>query len=237
MVWQAVSSDGLPSDFFVFEKGSMNSEMYLKECIVKRLIPFIKKSYQNAKVLFWPDLATIHYTAAVLNILKQEKVYYVNNLLLTRTWILQIRPKYVASSVIGHFWSLNIRKRVFCLKMLLPSGVFTNLSPILFPMILCASLWDMLWLTFAEFIEMNLILYCNYVIETYTLCVTYHSLINVFACIWQFWLLLIFCLFFYWTHLIRSAHEKNSAQTYRNKMKTNVWNMLYFFIWKCIKFK
>ena len=36
----------------------MNSEMYLKECIVKRLIPFIKKSYQNTKVLFLPD--TLH---------------------------------------------------------------------------------------------------------------------------------------------------------------------------------
>jgi len=65
LVWQTVSSDGLRSDFFVLEKESMNSEMYLKECIIKRLIHFIKKSYQNAKVLFWPDLATIHYTAAV----------------------------------------------------------------------------------------------------------------------------------------------------------------------------
>ena len=74
----AVSSYGLRPDFFILKKGSINSEVYLKECVVKRLIPFIKKSYQNAKVLFWPDLATIHYTSAVLDILKQEKVDYIN---------------------------------------------------------------------------------------------------------------------------------------------------------------
>ena len=134
------------------------------------MIPFIKKSYQNAKVLLRPDLATIHYAAAVLDNLKQEKVDYFNkNMNPSNTPQVRDIERYWVF-LKGIFW----RKRALCLKMLLPSGVFTNLSPVLFPMILCASLWDMLWLTFVGFIEMDLILYCNYVVRTYTLCVTYH---------------------------------------------------------------
>ena len=37
--------------------GTINLDIYLKECIKKRLIYFIK----NKSMLFWPNMATSHY--------------------------------------------------------------------------------------------------------------------------------------------------------------------------------
>lgn len=39
----------------------MDSKTYLSECAVRRLIPFIKEHHKIENVIFWPDLATIHY--------------------------------------------------------------------------------------------------------------------------------------------------------------------------------
>jgi len=43
----------------------MKAEEYLTECIQKRLVPFIRKYHNIKDVLFWPDLATIHYQRGV----------------------------------------------------------------------------------------------------------------------------------------------------------------------------
>ena len=50
LVWQAISSDGQVCEPFIM-KGSMNSDVYLKECVRKRLIPFIE-SIGAENVLF-----------------------------------------------------------------------------------------------------------------------------------------------------------------------------------------
>lgn len=67
LVWQALDQFGNVSEPYVHE-GCMNSETYLKECVLARLIPFIKKYHKIENVIFWPDLATIHYA----NIVKSE---------------------------------------------------------------------------------------------------------------------------------------------------------------------
>lgn len=41
LVWQAISSNGLVSSSYI-QKGTMNSDVYLEECVKKRLIPFIE---------------------------------------------------------------------------------------------------------------------------------------------------------------------------------------------------
>lgn len=73
VVWQAICKCGLKSKIFV-TKGTMNSEIYLKECLNKRLLPFIKQHKGQAldEHLFWPDLASCHYSKVV-----QE--WYVQN--------------------------------------------------------------------------------------------------------------------------------------------------------------
>ena len=70
LVWMAISPKG-PSGLAV------NQEVYLNECIVKRLMPFIEKHYQKDKYVFWPDLASSHYANSVTNWLDDHKVPFV----------------------------------------------------------------------------------------------------------------------------------------------------------------
>ena len=60
LVWVAISPKG-KSQIFMRPSGmAFNQEVYLNECIIKRLTPFIKKHYKQGKYVFWPDLATSH---------------------------------------------------------------------------------------------------------------------------------------------------------------------------------
>jgi transposase len=72
LVWQAIDEEGNLSDAFISE-GTMNRDIYLKECIKKILIPFINKR----QVLFWPDMATCHYKKVVVEALKDANIRFV----------------------------------------------------------------------------------------------------------------------------------------------------------------
>lgn len=97
MIWQAISEGGHISEPFVTNR-TVNGEIYLKECIKKRLVPFIRKLNVQRPVLFWPDLATSHYVGAVLDELKKAGISIVpkrDNL----PNVPQLRP-------IERFWAL-----------------------------------------------------------------------------------------------------------------------------------
>ena len=67
LVWQAICSCGERSDSFVTTQ-SLISEIYIKECLTKRLMPLLTK-HKNTPIqshLFWPDLATCHYSKATM---------------------------------------------------------------------------------------------------------------------------------------------------------------------------
>jgi transposase len=76
MVWQALDDNGNATDPFIFE-GTMNSELYVKECLKKRLVPFIQIHHPNSKILFWPDMATSHYAENVTSFLEENKIDYI----------------------------------------------------------------------------------------------------------------------------------------------------------------
>jgi len=76
MIWQAVDENGNFSDSFIFE-GTINSEIYLQNCLKERLLPFIKKYHENKKILFWPDLATSHYANDCISFLDEQNINYV----------------------------------------------------------------------------------------------------------------------------------------------------------------
>lgn len=61
LVWQAICTCGDRSQSFV-TSGTINGEIYVKECLKKRLLPFIRK--HNVSTFFWPDLASCHYGKA-----------------------------------------------------------------------------------------------------------------------------------------------------------------------------
>lgn len=74
MIWQAICTCGLKSQFYV-ATGTVNQEIYTKECLQKRLLPFIQK--HDCSVLFWPDLASCHYGRMAKNWYEANGVHVV----------------------------------------------------------------------------------------------------------------------------------------------------------------
>lgn len=52
LVWMKVSSKGISSIYIHRSKLAIRQELYLNECIRKRLLPFINKHHQNDDILF-----------------------------------------------------------------------------------------------------------------------------------------------------------------------------------------
>ena len=74
LIWQAICSCGRKTPIFV-TKGTINAEIYQKECLKKRLIPFYKS--HKVPTIFWPDLASAHYAKSTLKLLKDNGVKFV----------------------------------------------------------------------------------------------------------------------------------------------------------------
>lgn len=69
LVWQAICGCGKRSRCFL-TSGTINTEVYVKECLQKRLLPFIRQ--HQGPTFFWPDLASCHYS-------KVAKKWYEDN--------------------------------------------------------------------------------------------------------------------------------------------------------------
>lgn len=74
IVWQGICSCGRVTRPFV-TNGTINSEIYIKECIEKRLLPLYGS--HNVPPLFWPDLAMCHYSAATIACYDRNSISYV----------------------------------------------------------------------------------------------------------------------------------------------------------------
>ena len=77
MVWMAMSSKGVSNVYIHKSKQAIRQDTYLNECINKRLLPFIQNYHQNENFLFWPDLASAHYSISVQERLKEKNVPFV----------------------------------------------------------------------------------------------------------------------------------------------------------------
>lgn len=76
LVWQCIDENGNVSDPFI-TTGTINAKIYLKECLIKRLKPFIEKHHELNSILFWPDMASSHYASQVTTWLENEKIDFV----------------------------------------------------------------------------------------------------------------------------------------------------------------
>ena len=69
LLWIAISCKGhsriLLHDQY---KGAITGNLYAKECLKSRLIPFLEKNYPTKDYLFWPDLASAHYSKDAQNV-------------------------------------------------------------------------------------------------------------------------------------------------------------------------
>ncbi len=98
MVWMAISSRGRSSVYFVPSKLGVNREIYIKECINKRLVPFIKKHHSDGNYIFWPDLAPAHYAIDTQNAMNRLNIKFIPKNL-NPPAVPQLRP-------IESFWAI-----------------------------------------------------------------------------------------------------------------------------------
>lgn len=77
LVWLAISDRGTSRIFFCPSKQAINKEVYTRECIEKRLEPFISEHHSDGNYLFWPDLASSHYARDTLARLDELGIQYV----------------------------------------------------------------------------------------------------------------------------------------------------------------
>ncbi|CAF1531164.1 unnamed protein product [Adineta ricciae] len=78
LVWVAISENGISSPFFAKQRQAVVESTYLNECVIKRLMPFINEHHLKENVLFWPDLASSHYSNTVTRYLDQNNVEFVD---------------------------------------------------------------------------------------------------------------------------------------------------------------
>lgn len=63
LVWVAFSSKGISKPLIRPSKSeAIDSDIYINECLVPRLLPFINEHHQDKNYIFWPDLASAHYS-------------------------------------------------------------------------------------------------------------------------------------------------------------------------------
>ena len=74
LVWLAISQEGHSELYFVPSSGNINGEVYRQECIMRRLIPFLHEHHAHDNYIFWPDLASSHYTKDPIALLHEKDI-------------------------------------------------------------------------------------------------------------------------------------------------------------------
>ena len=77
LVWLAASPREVSDIFIAPSNLAIDSKIYQNECLIKRLIPFIKKNYSDKKYVFWPDLASSHYSETTMDCLIENDINYI----------------------------------------------------------------------------------------------------------------------------------------------------------------
>ena len=77
LIWMAMSSKGVSNVYVQKSKQAITTDIYLNECINKRLLPFIEKHYKGNNYIFWPDKARAHYADVVIERLRPKNINVV----------------------------------------------------------------------------------------------------------------------------------------------------------------
>ena len=97
MVWQAIDEQGHVCEPYIIN-GTIDSGGYIKECLTKRLLPFVEKYHRKEDVLFWPDLSSVHYAYACQEWFEKSGIDFVPK---------QINPPNLPQArPIEQFWSI-----------------------------------------------------------------------------------------------------------------------------------
>lgn len=103
LIWQAICSCGHRTPPYV-KTGTLKSAEYIKECLQKKILPLYRQHI--IPPVFWPDLATIHYSRDAVSWFEENQVAYVKKC--------HNPPNTPELRPIEHYWALlkrNIKKR------------------------------------------------------------------------------------------------------------------------------
>jgi len=77
LVWVAISSKGISKPYIVPSGQAVNEVVYINKCLRARLIPFVESVHKNDQIVFWPDLASAHYSNMTQGFLASNNIEYV----------------------------------------------------------------------------------------------------------------------------------------------------------------
>ena len=97
----AVSQKGISSIYVHRSTIAIKQETYLQDCIRKYLLLFINCHHKNDNVLFWPDLASSHYSKQVQEFLQVNNIKFINVNKILRN-VPQARPIETIWSLLEH---------------------------------------------------------------------------------------------------------------------------------------
>jgi hypothetical protein len=125
LLWIAISKNGLSKPYFRSSGQAVNQEVYLNDCLRKRLLPFIRDKHYDNNYIFWPDKASAHYAKKVVNFMREQNIRFVEKYR-NPTNVPQCRPiedffAYLTELVYADGWSAKDipqlkRKVINCLK-------------------------------------------------------------------------------------------------------------------------
>jgi hypothetical protein len=76
LVWIALSKKGVSKHYIAPSGQAIDADVYISKCLVK-LKKFINVVHKNDDIVFWPDLASAHYSHKVQEYLLAENIEYV----------------------------------------------------------------------------------------------------------------------------------------------------------------
>ena len=77
LIWMAISSKGVSNVYVHKSKQAITTDIYLNECINKRLLLFIEKHYKRNNYIFWTVKASAHYAGVVIERLRTKNINVV----------------------------------------------------------------------------------------------------------------------------------------------------------------
>ena len=83
---------------------AVNEVVYINKCLGARLIPFVESFHKNDQIVFWPDLASSHYSNMAQGFLASNNIEYVPKIYNPAN-VLELRP-------IEDFWN-EIKRIVY----------------------------------------------------------------------------------------------------------------------------
>ena len=70
-----MSEKGVLKHYIAPSGQAVDKDVYISKCLVK--LKFISKAHKNDEIVFWPDLASAHYSKKVQDYLKGKNIEYV----------------------------------------------------------------------------------------------------------------------------------------------------------------